>query len=178
MNKFFGHIKTVAKHKHYVFIHCVKAGIPWRGVVHDLSKFSPTEFFTSVKFYTGVRSPIPYEREKYGYSKVWIHHFMHNKHHMEHWLDNALGKCVPAKMPLKYIKEMFCDMLSANKVYKKAAGIEYTDSAPLEYFREKNVGRMMHKDSGKLIEELFIMLAEKGEKDTFRYIRRLKNKDY
>lgn len=46
-----GHTKTVLKHKWVVFKLCCKAGIPWRGLVHDLSKFSPTEFWESAKYY-------------------------------------------------------------------------------------------------------------------------------
>ena len=174
----FKHFCTVARHKHYVFIHCVKSGIILQGILHDISKFSPTEFFTSAKFYRGIGSPIPAERKTYGYSKVWMHHVRHNRHHIEYWMDNDRGSNIPVKMPLRYAKEMFCDMLSANKVYKKAAGIQYDDSAPLTYFREKSMGAAMHKDTAQLMEKLFSMLAEKGEKETFCYIRHLKNKDY
>ena len=53
-----GHTKTVIKHKWIVFKLACRAGIPWRGFVHDLSKFSPTEFAESVKYYVGVHSPI------------------------------------------------------------------------------------------------------------------------
>lgn len=53
--KIFKHLHLVNKHKWYVFKYCCKAGIPWRGLVHDLSKYSPTEFFDSVKYYTGTK---------------------------------------------------------------------------------------------------------------------------
>ena len=43
-----GHFKTVTKHKWEVFKLTVKAGIPIRGLLHDLSKFSYTEFSESV----------------------------------------------------------------------------------------------------------------------------------
>ena len=45
------HIKLVLTHKWYVFIYCTKIGLPWRGSMHDMSKFSPTEFCESVKYY-------------------------------------------------------------------------------------------------------------------------------
>ena len=57
-SKAIGHFKTICKHKYWVFHYCKMAGIPWRGIVHDLSKFSPTEFCESVKYYTGTSSPI------------------------------------------------------------------------------------------------------------------------
>ena len=37
------HFNLVTRHRWVVFKLCCKAGIPWRGLVHDLSKFSPTE---------------------------------------------------------------------------------------------------------------------------------------
>ena len=82
MNRFFGHLKTVLHHKKLVFIYCVKAGIPLRGILHDLSKFSFTEFFGSVKYFSdGKRSPTVAERNDKGYSAVWLHHKGRNKHH-------------------------------------------------------------------------------------------------
>ena len=44
LKKFFGHLNTVNKHRFLVFKYCVKAGIPFRGLVHDLSKYSLLEF--------------------------------------------------------------------------------------------------------------------------------------
>ena len=58
MNKFFGHLKTVMKHKYWVWYYMNKCGHGWRGLWHDMSKFSPTEFWESVKYYSGTRSPI------------------------------------------------------------------------------------------------------------------------
>ena len=52
------HFKLISLHKWYVFLFCCKAGIPWRGIKHDLSKYSPTEFFESVKYFQGDGSPI------------------------------------------------------------------------------------------------------------------------
>lgn len=171
--RFFGHIKTVATHKHYVFIHCVKAGIPWRGLVHDLSKFSPSEFIPGVKYYTGKRSPNEGERAAYGHSLAWMHHKGRNKHHNEYWTDyDPETKLVrPVEMPVKYVKEMFCDRVAASKTYKKS---EYKNSDPIEYFRGRKEHRDIHPETANLIESLLEMLAEKGEKETFAYMRKLR----
>ena len=48
IKNFFSHLALVLRHKWRVFINCAKCGLVWRGLVHDLSKFSPTEFFESV----------------------------------------------------------------------------------------------------------------------------------
>jgi hypothetical protein len=60
------HLKLITKHKWVVFKLCCKVGIPWRGFVHDLSKYSFTEFGESVKYYTGTHSPISECRKQTG----------------------------------------------------------------------------------------------------------------
>ena len=87
LKNFTGHLSTVLNHRHMVMKHCFKAGIFFRGITHDLSKFSPTEFIQGVKYYQGNRSPNEKERETEGYSKAWIHHKGRNKHHFEYWTD-------------------------------------------------------------------------------------------
>lgn len=45
------HFMKICKHKYWVGYYCFKAGIPWRGIKHDMSKFSPVEFWESVKYF-------------------------------------------------------------------------------------------------------------------------------
>ena len=71
---FFRHLRTITKHRHKVISHCFKIGIGFQGLRHDLSKYSPSEFFCGVKYYQGTRSPNEREREVFGYSSAWLHH--------------------------------------------------------------------------------------------------------
>ena len=57
VKNFFMHLNTINKHKFLVFKLSIKAGIPIRGLLHDLSKFTPTEFLEGVKYYNKRRSP-------------------------------------------------------------------------------------------------------------------------
>ena len=50
MGKFWGHLSTITKHRTLVMIHCFKVGLYWRGLTHDLSKYSPTEFLVGVRY--------------------------------------------------------------------------------------------------------------------------------
>ena len=120
------HFKTITRHRNKVILHCAKAGILWQGLFHDLSKYSPEEFIPGVIFYQGTRSPNEGEREEYGYSAAWMHHKGRNKHHFEYWTDYdpKTRQMEPVKMPLKYVKEMFCDRVAASKIY---GGEKYTD---------------------------------------------------
>ena len=54
--------------------HCFKVGMYWQGLTHDLSKYSPSEFWQGCKYYQGYRSPNNAEREDKGYSAAWLHH--------------------------------------------------------------------------------------------------------
>ena len=173
MNKVWNHFKTITKHRHKVLVHCFRAGIIVQGFLHDLSKYSPDEFINGCKYYQGTRSPHEAEREQNGYSAAWMHHKGRNKHHFEYWTDYDYRTKVmtPMKMPVKYVKEMFCDRLAASKIYMKD---KYTDDAPLYYFRRAKVSRCINPETSELLEKLLTILAEKGEKEAFAYIRKLK----
>lgn len=175
----FGHFKTITKHRHKVIAHCARAGILWQGLRHDLSKYSPAEFLAGARYYQGTRSPNEAERELYGYSKAWLHHKGRNRHHFEYWFDYdpKTKMNAPVKMPLKYVIEMFCDRVAASKIYQ---GKNYTDEQPLEYFLRAKGRRVIHPETSDFLESLLVMLAEKGEKATFDYIKVYKksNRDY
>lgn len=38
------HFRTITHHRHLVQKYCFRVGLYWRGLTHDLSKYSPTEF--------------------------------------------------------------------------------------------------------------------------------------
>ncbi len=166
----FKHFNTITKHRHKVIVHCFKAGIGFQGLFHDLSKYSPAEFIPGAKYYLGTKSPNEKERELFGYSLAWMHHKGRNKHHFEYWVDlnTSTKRYEPVPMPLRYLTEMFCDRVAACKIYK---GKDYTDSSALEYFLRGHARSKMHAETADLLEEWLRMLAEKGEKETFEYIR-------
>ena len=71
-------------------------------------------------------------------------------------------------MPAVFVIEMFCDRVAASKIYQ---GKKYTDSHPYEYFLRGKPTRVIHPESSELLEKLLIMLRDKGENETFAYIR-------
>ena len=174
MGSAWGHFKTITRHRHQVIKHCRKAGILWQGLFHDLSKYSPTEFLPGAKYFQGTRSPNEAEREEYGYSMAWMHHKGRNKHHFEYWTDYnpKTRRMEPVKMPMRYVKEMFCDRIAAGKIYN---GENYTDSDPLKYFLKGKQTRIIHPETSDILEKLLTMLSEEGEDATFEYIRNLRD---
>lgn len=167
------HFRTITKHRHMVMRHCIRAGIPLQGLLHDLSKYTPTEFIPGARFYQGTRSPNEAEREKKGYSEAWMHHKGRNRHHFEYWTDYnpATRLMEPQPMPTRYLIEMFCDRVAASKVYR---GDAYTDSDPLTYYERAAHLHRMHEMTSRKLHYLLKMLAEEGEEKTFAYIRRMK----
>lgn len=113
----FKHLKKIFIHKWWVFYYCCRCGIIWQGIKHDMSKFSPTEFIESIKYYQGNRSPIDACKEENGYSMAWQHHKGRNMHHYEHWTDNYDSGTTYIIMPFKYALEMLCDYIGAARAY-------------------------------------------------------------
>ena len=152
------HIKLVMKHKWVVFILCCKVGVPWRGFLHDWSKFSPTEFFESVKYYNGHGSPIIVCKLDKGYSESWLHHKGRNKHHPEYWIDMSL----PDKtviMPYKYAAEMICDKLAAGIVY---SGKKWTKNTEIDYYMKERQKSLIHPQIDKFMLATFREVSKNG----------------
>ena len=158
--KFFGHLRTVNKHRRMVRKLCFKCGLYWQGLTHDLSKYSPVEFWNGVKYYTGTASPHVGERKEKGYSDAWPHHHNHNKHHGEYWWDiDSNGKSCPMPMPDKYFKEMICDRVAASMIY---LGKKYTNKSPYDYYMSHKDENQFHKNTGERLEVELFYISEYG----------------
>ena len=158
----FKHTKLVIKHKWVVFKLCCKIGIPWRGFMHDWSKFSPTEFLESIKYYRGNGSPIRLCKAEKGYSKAWLHHKGRNKHHPEYWIDFSL----PDKtviMPYKYAAEMICDKMAAGIVY---SGKNWTPNTQIDYYMKEREKSLIHPQIDKFMIATFTEVSKKGLYET------------
>lgn len=172
MNKIVGHFKTITTHKLVVMKECFKIGLYKQGLLHDLSKYGPTEFFEGCKYYQGTASPHLKERADKGYSAAWLHHKGRNKHHFEYWIDyspNNKGGMTGCKMPPNYVAEMMMDRVAASKVYNQGS---YNQHMPLEYYERGKQSYMIHPETRALLEYLLHMLDEQGETETFSYIRK------
>lgn len=132
--KTIGHLKTVLTHKWWVFYYACKLGIVWRGIKHDMSKFSPTEFWESVRYWTGTKSPIPVCKADKGYSLAWQHHKGRNPHHYEYWVDKLDRGGVAIKMPWKDLLELVADYLGAARAY---LGKNFTLQGEADWWRNK-----------------------------------------
>lgn len=159
-----GHFCVITKHKWVVFKLCVKIGEPWRGLVHDLSKYSPTEFWEGVKYFNGHHSPITDCKKENGYSKAWLHHKGRNKHHAEYWVDMEATNKMPI-IPYQYVAEMICDKLAAGMIYQ---GKNWTKEYELQYWNREKETFPSNEKIKSLITEVFEQVSINGVDKTLR----------
>ena len=173
------HFKTVHHHRALVRKGCFRVGLYLQGLTHDLSKYSPTEFLRGAHYYQGTRSPNAAEREDKGYSEAWMHHKGRNRHHYEYWTDMSpkTHRYEPVDMPRRYLVEMVMDRRAACMTYQ---GKNYRPGAELEYLEKSRERLLMHPETLRRLEYLLTMLRDRGEDETFRYIKEnvLKDKPF
>lgn len=172
--KAWNHFKTITHHKLLVMQGCFRVGLYLQGLTHDLSKYSPTEFLVGARYYQGTRSPNAAEREDKGYSEAWIHHKGRNPHHYEYWTDmnRQTKNYEPVPMPRKYLVEMVMDRRAACMTYQ---GKDYTDASALNYYLRSRERQLMHPQTQRELEYVLTMLRDRGEAETFGYLRELLN---
>lgn len=165
------HFITITRHRHQVMLECFRVGLIRQGLAHDLSKYSPTEFWQGAKYYQGSRSPNARAREVEGWSTAWMHHKGRNKHHYEYWTDIRPGKteyeAVP--MPIRYMVESVMDRIAACKIYR---GKDYRDGDALDYLLRVPERLHMHPDTLRQLVFLLTVLRDHGEAVLYRLIRR------
>ena len=164
------HFKTITRHKLLVMEGCFRVGLYRQGLTHDLSKYSPTEFWVGARYYQGNRSPNAAERAEKGYSEAWMHHKGRNRHHYEYWTDMSreTGRYESVPMPRRYLVEMVMDRRAACLVYQ---GKDYTPASPLNYLESSREKRLIHPQTLRELTYILTMLRDEGEETTFRYLR-------
>lgn len=179
MKKHWRYLTYVARHKWFVFRAACKMGVPWLGLIHDLSKFRPDEWFPYVeKFYGGPHTPRAkisvYEKTYHwelahrycaeavqdAFDAAWLKHQHRNAHHPQHWrLVNDTDGVTLLEMPERYVREMVADWVGAGMAIKghsmAAAPIE-----TLTWWRanQAKTGYAMHPETAALVERLLAKL--------------------
>jgi hypothetical protein len=134
----------ILKHKWFVFRAGVKLGVPiLQLILHDLSKFLPCELPHYQRRFFGKAD------DPRGFTKCWLHHQNHNKHHWEYWISRTNPRNQPVEMPTKYIKEMMADWMGAGKAYEG----KWPDPNNWTWL-EKNIDKMvLHEVTRKWIDQ-------------------------
>lgn len=142
MKRYIEYLKYLIRHKYFVTKACFKVGLYYRGLMHDISKFRPSEFIPYAKFFYNSDGSKKQIRDKTGYYKpddtgdinfdfAWLLHQKRNDHHWQWWIlpkDDGTIKAFP--MLIDALNEMICDWKGAGQ----AQGISTND--PLDYYKE------------------------------------------
>jgi len=176
MNKLriaFKHFKTITKHKLLVTYSCFRAGLIIQGLKHDLSKYSRLEFWTSVKYYTGTKSPISAEKADKGYSMMWLNHKARNRHHWEYWTDFKFGEPYAAKMPKRYLVEHVLDGICAGMVY---GGKNFKGGDPLKFVKNEPY-RLYHEDTKRDVYLLLEVFSKIPTREFYKFVKKYLKSD-
>lgn len=165
MKQYYSYLQYVIRHKYYVMKACFEYGLPLRGILHDMSKFSLKEFIPYANyFYNKDGSKKELKRDSTGYYKpydtgdlkfdtAWLVHQNRNPHHWQYWLlKKDDGGDAVLEMPVKYINEMLCDWIGAG------AAQGYKTNTYKWY--EANKNKMIFGKKTREIIEFYVELLE------------------
>lgn len=130
---------SILLHKLFVIIIGRKLKVPWWNLlVHDLSKFLPSEFPHIARKIFGAND------DKKGFYSFYLLHTHRNKHHPAYWV-NEDGEASP--VPMVVIREMLADWASASMVYSKIK-VDYNNWG---WFNKAFPGMNLHPTTRKRI---------------------------
>jgi hypothetical protein len=132
------------KHKWFVFLAGLRTGAPvWRLVIHDWSKFLPSELWAYDRQFFGAHDR-PVE-----FAIAWLRHQNRHPHHWEYWIprtghtrcDPPMDAYDPLPMPKWAVREMLADWLGASRAYEGRWPTSFADWA----WAQKNLGGVLGK---------------------------------
>lgn len=148
------YLKYVVRHKFWVGYYCFKEGLIWRGLIHDLSKFKPSEWLPYANYFFGPKGDQareiregssgyykPYDTGDESFDFAWFLHQKHNDHHWQWWVfpkDDGSFKALPMKE--QAWREMICDWRGAGR----AQG--YGDNT-VEWYHENKQKMILHDET-------------------------------
>lgn len=111
----------VLRHKWFVFLEACNLGIPWLGLIHDLSKFLPGEFIPYARYFYGTYDDQQKRKINREFDLAWNKHQKRNKHHWQWWvlIYDHPEKEPEVLIPIStlYKLEMLADWKGAGRAY-------------------------------------------------------------
>ena len=168
MMKYIKYFKYIIRHKWFVFMAIVNMpdhpdfsfypNIIWSAIMHDISKFLPSEFIPYANFFYGKGSPkqnglkvnkIQDIDKQNKFDIAWLKHIHRNPHYWQHWILRADGGFTKAlDIPDKYIMEMVCDWQSASRA------IRGKGATALEWYKNQWDRIMLTPETREKVEKL------------------------
>lgn len=80
------YLKSVLRHKWYVFLACLQFRVPiWIAILHDWDKFLPDEWLPYARTFYALDGSKQYV-ESVDFARAWMKHQHRNKHHWQYWV--------------------------------------------------------------------------------------------
>ena len=149
----------ITRHKWFVLLECWRIGLYWRGIVHDLSKLRPSEFFPYASHFYGHTKP----QEPRAFDVAWLRHVHRNPHHWQHWniIDDGSAVCQAFEMPETCVQEMVCDWAGAARAqHVQAPAEDPTDRLAIRAWYRRNGPKMLLHPATRALCESLIYLAD------------------
>lgn len=165
MSIYWKYLWTVLKHKWFVLTCVKRTGISFlpRLLLHDLSKFLPSEFFPYARYWA--KNPKERtERDVQEFEKAWALHCRRNKHHWQHWLmepGQGDDRLICSPMDDDSLFELVCDWRAAGLAYN---GID--DSK--EYYVREGYRMCFHPQTRYLL-ELYLDTSWRPVRGDFKF---------
>jgi hypothetical protein len=152
------YLSYVLWHKWYVLVAGIWLGVPLRQLlVHDWTKFTPTEWSPYVRRFYGPKPPAlgatGYSHQPgddLAFDRAWEHHWRHNPHHWQYWANE---RPEPLPMPEVYAREMVADWYGA--------GMAQGKPDIRGWYEATKASRTLHPHTQALVEALLEELCGK-----------------
>lgn len=166
------YLRYLLRHRWFVMLACFREGLYWQGLIHDWSKFLPSEFVPYARYFYGPQPDINqpddhwyfYDKAKHAepFNAAWLAHQHRNPHHWQHWvLREDSGATIAIPMPHKYRVEMLCDWQGAGRAIHGRYDATDPYSETRQWYK-KNAGKMLlHDDTRTWVEAA--LGIERGE---------------
>lgn len=172
MRSHWRYLRYIIRHKWFVLVESWALGITWLGIIHDWSKFLPSEWGPYAEWFYGEKCPTradlierdhsmgrsgetalfrwmrSREDQERDFDYAWNHHQKTNKHHWQYFLlveDD--GPIYPLPMPDVCRRELLADWRGAGRAVNKL-------DIRAWYLKQKELGRMnLHPETRAWIEQ-------------------------
>jgi hypothetical protein len=159
MKKHLRYLSYVIRHKTFVLLAGLATRAPlWRLIIHDYSKFLPSEWFPYVhSFYGNWKWRDRPETVARAFDIAWNHHQKRNKHHWQYWVlinDSDDPKLRPLRMPEDYIREMVADWMGAGRaITGKWGGVS-------DWYAKNRDKIILHENTRAKVESLILIYGD------------------
>lgn len=163
------YLRYLIRHKWFVALACWRYGLIWQGIVHDWTKFLPSEWFAYVENFYGrgaelrkfVAPNFSARRERgrlqAAFDRAWLRHQHRSPHHWQHWiLREDSGAMFPVPMPLPCVFEMLADWEGAGRAITGRRG------SPRGWYLANRHNIQLHPETREIVERTLAVIDCEG----------------